>query len=118
MMIFFAPNDSFCVPGEMHCGVPFETTPGGIETTYQEPPVYHFYVGNSGNPEWSVYWNGSGLLTHPDSLRMSGNKKYVKTDIGVQPSYYGHQFGALIILQINLQAHVVVTWTRIKIQLR
>jgi hypothetical protein len=80
----------------MHCAQPFETVPGGKEVTYQTPPVRHFYVGNAGDDKktWSVYWNGSGVLSYPASLQMSGNKKYAKTDIANQPYEYGYQFNA------------------------
>jgi len=74
--------------------VPIETVAGGTETTLQTVPVWRFYVGNADSPTWSVYWNGSGELTHPDSLSMSGGKKYVQVDTNNKPIYYDYQFSA------------------------
>jgi hypothetical protein len=78
---FFTPND----PTWSNV-VPIENIPGGQETTLTVVPVWRFYVGNADSPTWSVYWNGSGELDHPDSLSMSGGKKYVKTDTNNKPA--------------------------------
>ncbi len=52
-------------------------------STIKQVPKYAFYVGNKcgencGN--WRVSFQGSGLLSEPESLSMSGGKQYVQAD--------------------------------------
>lgn len=76
----FAPNDP-----TWSNAVHIEKTPGGKETTLTVVPVWRFYVGNADSPTWSVYWNGSGILTEPASLSLSNGQKYVKVDTDNKP---------------------------------
>jgi YD repeat-containing protein len=77
-------------------GLPIETKPGGIDTTLEIVPVYHFYVGNKDNPNWSVFWNGSGKLDENNeaSMKLSGGKKFVQVDTNNNPVHDGYPFHA------------------------
>ena len=80
-------NDTFFTPNDptWSNAVHIEKTPGGKETTLTVVPVWRFYVGNADSPTWSVYWNGSGMLTESASLSLSNGQKYVKTDTNNKP---------------------------------
>jgi hypothetical protein len=105
---FFTPND----PTWSNV-VPIEKTPGGEETTLTVVPVWRFYVGNADSPTWSVYWNGSGELHHPDSLRMSNGQKYVKVDPNNQPPgfhaayYFTDQLTGACYTTIDASANII-----------
>lgn len=66
---------------------------------YQTVPVWRFYIGRQKGgscddncANWHVYLQGSGRLTHPDSLVLSGGKQYVQTDIdNLPPPLNGYQ---------------------------
>jgi len=73
----FFPYDEKNVP---FYDPPFTST---ANIVYKPVPKYAFYVGNAcggdcGN--WRVSFQGSGKLTLPESLSMSGGKQYVQAD--------------------------------------
>jgi hypothetical protein len=93
-------NDPFFTPNDQSWSnqVPIES---GNNTALMSVPVFRFYVGNAKSntcdencKNWSVLFQGAGMLTESASLSMSNGKRYVQADDHNKPVFYGYQFDA------------------------